>query len=57
MKSIEKEGVLEVLELLLARPNPNSEGFEIVDGHRWKEASKWTGIDEVPVITKELDDY
>ncbi|MGC6176412.1 ParB/RepB/Spo0J family partition protein [Lacrimispora sp. 38-1] len=53
MRSIEEEGVLVPL---LARPNPNGDGFEIIAGHRRKEASKWAGIDEVPVIIKELDD-
>jgi ParB family chromosome partitioning protein len=51
MKSIEEEGVLVPL---LARPNPNGEGFKIIAGHRRKEASKWAGIDEVPVIIKEV---
>lgn len=53
MKSIEEEGVLVPL---LARPNPNGDGFEIIAGHRRKEASKWAGIDEVPVIIKDMDD-
>lgn len=53
MKSIEKEGVLVPL---IARPNPEGEGFEIIAGHRRKEASKWAGIDEVPVVIKNLDD-
>ena len=53
MKSIEKEGVLVPL---LARPNPNGDGMEIIAGHRRKEASKWAGLDEVPVLIKELDD-
>ena len=49
----EEEGVLVPL---LARPNPNGDGFEIIAGHRRKEASKWAGIDEVPVIIKDIDD-
>ncbi|MGB4659463.1 MAG: ParB/RepB/Spo0J family partition protein [Mobilitalea sp.] len=53
MKSIEEEGVLVPL---IARPNPNGDGLEIIAGHRRKEASKWAGIDEVPVIIKEMDD-
>lgn len=53
MKSIEEEGVLVPL---IARLNPNGDGFEIIAGHRRKEASKWAGIEEVPVIIKELDD-
>lgn len=53
MKSIEMEGVLVPL---IARPNPEGEGFEIIAGHRRKEASKWAGIDEIPVVIKNLDD-
>lgn len=53
MKSIEEEGVLVPL---LARSNPNGDGFVIIAGHRRKEVSKWAGIDEVPVIIKDMDD-
>ena len=38
MQSIEKEGVLVPL---LARPNPDGEGYEIVAGHRRKAACEW----------------
>ena len=53
MKSIEKEGVLVPL---LARPNPDGEGYEIIAGHRRKEACKWAGIDEVPILVVNMDD-
>lgn len=53
MQSIEKEGVLVPL---LARPNPAGEGYELIAGHRRKAASKWAGVDKVPVIVAELDD-
>lgn len=53
MQSIEKEGVLVPL---LARPNPTGEGYEIIAGHRRKAASKWAGVDKVPVMVAELDD-
>lgn len=53
MQSIEKEGVLVPL---LARPNPVGEGYELIDGHRRKVASKWAGVDKVPVMVVELDD-
>ena len=29
---------------LLARPNPEGEGYEIVAGHRRKAACEWAGI-------------
>lgn len=53
MQSIEKEGVLVPL---LARPNPVGEGYELIAGHRRKAASKWAGVDKVPVMVAELDD-
>ncbi|WP_228370443.1 ParB/RepB/Spo0J family partition protein [Gottschalkia acidurici] len=52
MQSIEKDGVLVPL---LARPNPNGEGYELISGHRRKAACEWTGVTEVPVIIRELD--
>ena len=53
MQSIEKEGVLVPL---LARPNLAGEGYELIAGHRRKAASKWAGVDKVPVMVAELDD-
>lgn len=53
MQSIDKEGVLVPL---LARPNPEGEGYELIAGHRRKAASKWAGVDKVPVMVVELDD-
>ena len=51
--SIEKEGVLVPL---LVRKNPYGDGYEIIAGHRRKEAAHWAGLMEVPVIIRELDD-
>ena len=51
--SIEKEGVLVPL---LVRKNPHCDGYEIIAGHRRKEAALWAGFMEVPVIIRELDD-
>ena len=51
--SIEKEGVLVPL---LVRKNPYGDGYEIIAGHRRKEAALWAGFMEVPVIIRELDD-
>ena len=53
MQSIEKEGVFVPL---LARPNPEGEGYELIAGHRRKAACKWAGESEVPVIVLDLDD-
>ena len=51
--SIEKEGVLVPL---LVRKNPHGDGYEIISGHRRKEAALWAGLTKVPVIIRELDD-
>lgn len=53
MQSIENEGVLVPL---LARPNPDGEGYEIVAGHRRKAACEWAGITDVPVVFRNFDD-
>jgi ParB family chromosome partitioning protein len=53
MRSIEKEGVLVPL---LVRMNPYGGGYEIISGHRRKEAAIWAGETEVPIVIRELDD-
>lgn len=53
MKSVEKEGVLVPL---LVRTNPYGDGYEVISGHRRKEAALWAGETEVPVVIRELDD-
>lgn len=52
MKSIEKEGVIVPL---LVRTNPYGDGYEIISGHRRKEAAVWAGGIKVPVVIRELD--
>lgn len=44
-----------VLVPLLAIPNPNGEGYELISGHRRKAACEWAGVMEVPVIIRDLD--
>lgn len=53
MKSIEREGVLVPL---LVRNNPDGNGYEMISGHRRKEAALWAGEKEVPVVIRELND-
>ena len=53
MRSIETEGVLVPL---LARPNHNGEGYELISGHRRKAACAWAGVTDVPVVVRDLDD-
>lgn len=52
MQSIEKEGVIVPA---LARPRAEG-GYELIAGHRRKSASKWAGLDVMPVVIRELDD-
>ena len=52
MQSIEKEGVIVPA---LARPRAEG-GYELIAGHRRKAASKWAGLDAMPVVIRELDD-
>ena len=42
---------------MIVRSNPNGNGYEIISGHRRKEACKLLGINEIPVIVREIDDY
>lgn len=51
-RSIETEGVLVPL---LVRNSPYGRGYEIISGHRGKEAALWAGLKEVPVIIRKLD--
>lgn len=37
---------------LLVRKSCNGAGYEIVSGHRRKEAALWVGLERVPVIVK-----
>ena len=53
-----KDGIEDkgVLVPLIVRRNPHGDGYEIIAGHRRKAACTWAGIEEVPVILRELDD-
>ena len=53
MRSIEKEGVLVPL---LVRTNLYGDGYEVISGHRRKEAVLWAGETEVPVVIRKFDD-
>lgn len=52
-QSIESEGILVPL---LVRKSCDGVGYEIVSGHRRKEAALWVGLERVPVIVKDLSD-
>ena len=53
MQSIEREGILVPL---IVRNHPNGKGYEILAGHRRKEAAKWAGMMKVPAVIRNLDD-
>ena len=51
-ESIQQYGVLSPI---IARPRPEG-GYEVLSGHRRMKACELLGIDEVPVVVKNLDD-
>ena len=50
--SIQENGILSPI---IARPHPEG-GYEVLSGHRRLKACELLGIEEVPVMVKELDD-
>lgn len=40
---------------LLVRKNPYGDGYEIIAGHRRKEAALWAGLENAPVMIRELN--
>ena len=52
VESVKEYGVITPV---IARPHPDG-GYEIVSGHRRVKACELAGIEEIPVIVKELDD-
>ncbi|WP_455536025.1 ParB N-terminal domain-containing protein [Roseburia inulinivorans] len=43
-------------ETHLVRTNPYGDGYEVISGHRRKEAAIWAGETKVPVVVRELDE-
>lgn len=54
METVESVKAYGVLVPIIARPS--EDGYEIVSGHRRKRACKLAGLDEIPVIVRNLDD-
>ncbi len=54
METVESVKEYGVLVPIIARPK--EDGYEIVSGHRRKRACELAGIDEIPVIVRDLDD-
>ena len=54
METVESVKAYGVLVPIIARPS--EDGYEIVSGHRRKRACELAGLDEIPVIVRNLDD-
>ena len=54
METVESVKAYGVLVRIIARPS--EDGYEIVSGHRRKRACELAGLDEIPVIVRNLDD-
>lgn len=54
METVESLKAYGVLVPIIARPS--EDGYEIVSGHRRKRACELAGLDEIPVIVRNLDD-
>lgn len=55
METVESVKEYGVLVPIIVRPSEDG-GYEIVSGHRRKRACELAGIDEIPVIVRNLDD-
>lgn len=54
METVESVKAYGVLVPIISRPS--EDGYEIVSGHRRKRACELAGLDEIPVIVRNLDD-
>ena len=55
-RTVESIAQYGVLAPLIARPRPDSDGYEIISGHRRQYAAKLAGLDTLPVIVRNMDD-
>ena len=55
-KMVESVDQFGVLTPVIARPSPEG-GYELVAGHRRHHACKLAGMETMPVIVREMDDY
>ena len=55
-RTVESIAQYGVLAPLIARPRPDSDGYEIISGHRRQYAAKLAGLDTLPVIVRSMDD-
>ena len=55
-RTVESIAQYGVLAPLIARPRPDSDGYEIISGHRRQYAAKLAGLDTLPVIVRQMSD-
>ena len=55
-RTVESIAQFGLLALLIARPRPDGNGYEIISGHRRQFAAKMAGLETLPVIVRDMDD-
>ena len=55
-RTVESIAQYGVLAPLIARPRPDSDGYEIISGHRRQYAAKLAGLETLPVIVRQMSD-
>ena len=55
-RTVESIAQYGVLAPLIARPRPDSDGYEIISRHRRQYAAKLAGLDTLPVIVRQMSD-
>ena len=56
-RTVESIAQYGVLAPLIARPRPDGDGYEIISGHRRQYAAKLAGLETLPVIVRNMDDF
>lgn len=49
-------GMIGVVEPLIVRRQKDAPGYELLSGHRRRDAAQMAGVDRIPAIVRELDD-
>ena len=55
-RTVESIAQYGVLAPLIARPRPDGDGYEIISGHRRQYAAKLAGLENLPVIVRQMSD-
>lgn len=56
-RTVESIAQFGVLAPLIARPRPDGDGYEIISGHRRQFAAKMAGLETLPVIVRDMDNF